>query len=137
MNVDLGLIRLRKPEPTDLEALYQQKNNPEVATRLVGFRDGYSRSDIAHWIELHSGSENEALYIITDPNDRCLGHVGLYQIDHRVRSAEFGIDESDTNLWGTGIGRACTTWALGYGFNDLALHRISLDVLETNKRALR
>lgn len=137
MRTDLGKARLRKPEPSDLEALFTQKNDPEVAALLGGFTKGYTRSDIARWIEAHAAAKDEALYVITDADDRCLGHVGLYKIDHRIRSAEFAIMIGDKSAWRTGIGRACTRWALRFGFEDLALHRIYLDVLETNDRALK
>ena len=31
----------------------------------------------------------------------------------------------------------CTAWALTYGFDELHLHRIQLEVLATNDRAIR
>ena len=40
-------------EPKDVEALYQQKNDPEVASMLGGFNTGYARADLAQWVELH------------------------------------------------------------------------------------
>lgn len=135
MHIELERVRLRKPEPGDVEALFAQKNDPEVASQLGGFSKGYSRADLARWIEAHNAAKDEALYVIADAEDRCLGHVGLYKIDHRIRSAEFAIMIGDKRSWGAGIGRACTSWALRYGFDELALHRIYLDVLETNERA--
>ena len=137
MHVELGSVRLRKPEPTDIEALFIQKNDPEVAARLGGFTKGYTRADIGRWVEFHAAARDEALYVIVDAEDRCLGHVGLYKIDHRLRAAEFAIMIGDKSKWGTGIGRACTGWALRFGFDELALHRIYLDVLETNERAVK
>lgn len=137
MHFDLdGKARLRKPEPTDVEALFQQKNDPEVAAMLGGFTKGYTRSDLARWVDAHAQAKDEALYIIADPkDDRCLGHVGLYKIDHRIRSAEFAILVGEKKAWGTGVGRAATAFMLRFGFEDLALHRVYLEVLETNERA--
>jgi len=135
MHFDLGKVRLRKPEPTDVEALYVQKNDPEVAAMLGGFTKGYSRSDLARWVDAHAQAKDEALYVIADEGDRCLGHVGLYKIDHRVRCAEFAILVGDKKVWGSGIGRACTTFMLRFGFDELQLHRIYLEVLASNGRA--
>ena len=135
MHFDLGRARLRKPEPSDVDALFEQKNDPEVAGMLGGFTKGYTRADMQRWVEAHAQAKDEALYVITDETNRCLGHVGLYKIDHRVRSAEFAILIGDKKAWGTGIGRACTSFMLRFGFEELQLHRIYLEVLESNERA--
>jgi len=131
----VGNVRLRKPEPSDVDALFQHKNDPEVASLLGGFSKGYTRADLVRWVEAHAQARDEALYVVADAEDRCLGHVGLYKIDHRVRSAEFAIMLGEKRTWGTGLGRACTQFMLRFGFDELQLHRIYLEVLETNARA--
>lgn len=135
MHFHLANCSLRKPEPADIEALFAQKNDPEVAAMLGGFTKGYTRADLARWVEAHAQAKDEALYVITNESDRCLGHVGLYKIDHRVRSAEFAILVGDKKAWRTGIGRACTSFMLRFGFEELQLHRIYLEVLASNDRA--
>ena len=135
MHVDLGAVTLRKPEPGDVEALFAQKNDREIAAMLCGFSKGYTRAELARWVEAHAAAPNEALYMIVGKDERVLGHVGLYQIDHRVRSAELAIMLGDRSAWGKGIGEACTRWALAFGFDELNLHRIYLEVLESNERA--
>lgn len=127
---------LRKPEPRDVEALYQQKNDPEVASLLGGFTTGYSREDLSRWVEYHRTRAGEALWVIAKADtDRAVGHVGLYEIDHRIRTAEFAIMLGDKSAWGKGLGRACTEFAVRYGFEQLNLNRVSLQVLATNTRA--
>jgi len=129
---------LRKPEPKDLELLYQQKNDPEVAGLLGGFTFGYARADLAEWIEFHRQRKDEVLWIIADgETDDCLGHVGLYKLDHRIRSAEFAILLGAKHRWGQGIGREVTRGVVEYGFQMLNLNRIELNVLEHNERARR
>lgn len=130
-------VVLRKPEPKDIEDLYKQKNDPEVADLLVGFSAGYSRSDIADWIEYHRSRKDEIIWVIANSEyDRCIGHVGLYQIDHRIRSAEFGIMIGDKAFWGRKLGPQITRFVIKYAFSMLNLNRIHLTVLNTNKRAL-
>jgi ribosomal-protein-alanine N-acetyltransferase len=137
MNYRIDDIVLRKPEPSDLETLYQQKNDPEIARMLGGFSAGYSMADLHDWLEYHRAREDEALWVITGAeSSRCIGHVGLYKIDHRIRSAEFGILIGDRSAWGRGVGRACTRFVLDYGFLELNLNRIYLEVLATNERAI-
>lgn len=135
MHFDLGKVKLRKPEPSDVDALLVQKNDPEVAALLGGFTRGYARADLVSWVDAHNKARDEALYVIADRDDRCLGHVGLYKIDHRVRSAEFAIMLGDKSSWGQGIGKLATSFMVKFGFEDLQLHRIYLDVLDTNPRA--
>jgi RimJ/RimL family protein N-acetyltransferase len=134
--LEVAGYRLRKPEPSDVHALYRLKNDPDVVAMLVGFTTGYSTADLEAWVERHRTAANEALFVIADPEDRAIGHVGLYDIDHRVQSAEFAI-AIDRSMWGKGLGRACSRRVIEYGFGELNLRRITLEVLETNERAIR
>ena len=136
MNLDAGSVILRKPEPKDVDALYVQKNDPEVAQSLVGFSMGYTRSDIVAWVDRHHDRRDECLWVVArKEDDRCLGHVAFYQLDHRVRSAEFGIMLGEKSEWGKGLGRRVSQCVIDYGFEMLNLNRISLSVLRTNARA--
>lgn len=136
MNYRIGDYILRRGEPADLEALYRQKNDPEIALLLGGFSLGYSMADLSEWLEFHGKQSNEALWIVAEATtDLCVGHVGLYQIDHRIRSAEFAIMLGERRVWGRGLGKACTKFALEFGIRELNLNRIHLTVLATNQRA--
>lgn len=133
----IGEVRLRKPEPEDLDALYIQKNDSEVAALLGGFTTGLSRRDLSDWLERHRTTDDEVLWTIADKEtDRCLGHVGLYRIDHRIGRAEFAIMIGERSAWGRGIGSSTTRFVLRYGFEQLALQRIELSVLANNDRAI-
>jgi RimJ/RimL family protein N-acetyltransferase len=126
---------LRKPEQKDVDAFYVQKNDPEIAALLGGFSRGYSKADLAAWVDFHRSAKDEAFFVIANGEDRAVGHVALYKIDHRVGHAEFAIMLGDKSTWGTGLGKACTKWMIEYGFRELGLKRIYLEVLETNPRA--
>ena len=132
----VGDVLLRKPEPKDLDALYVQKNDVELAAMLGGFNKGYTRADLTAWLEFHRTAKDEVLWAIAEPTkDACLGHVGLYKIDHRVGSTEFAILLGDRAWWGKGVGKACTAFAVDYAFTQLNLRRVYLEVLATNERA--
>lgn len=136
MHHEIGDFLLRKPEPEDVEALYRWKNDPEVASMLVGFTTGYTRADLAKWVEFHRSAADEAFFMIVRRADRrAIGHVALYQINHRLGIGDFAILIGDRDTWGQGLGRACTRWMCEYGFTQLNLRRITLGVLETNERA--
>jgi RimJ/RimL family protein N-acetyltransferase len=136
MHHDIDTVRLRKPEPHDVEAMYAWKNDAGIASMLGGFTTGYTRADLAKWIEFHRAAPDEALFMIANRSDDvALGHVGLYKINARAGSAEFAILLGDRASWGKGIGRSCTRFMCDYGFSQLNLRRISLEVLATNQRA--
>jgi RimJ/RimL family protein N-acetyltransferase len=137
MRRTVGEFYLRKPERGDVDALYVFKNDIEIALQLGGFTHGYSKDDLAKWVDYHSTASNEVFWIIADSTDRAVGHVGLYKIDHRIRSAEFAILLGDSTIQGKGLGRSCTRYMVQYGFQQLNLNRIALEVLESNERALR
>jgi len=131
-------VSFRRPEPSDLPALYDQKNDAEVKRMLGGFSHGFSRKDLEDWLESHRTRKDEVLWtIVATANGRCLGHVGLYRFDPIVRSAEFGIMIGAKDAWGKGIGRAATSYAVKYGFQRMNLNRISLTVLADNERAIQ
>jgi RimJ/RimL family protein N-acetyltransferase len=130
-------IYLRKFESKDVEALYQFKNDPDIRQLLVGFSMGMSLDDIRSWIDFHNGHKSEFLRCIaTRSGDQCIGHIGLYEIDHRAGQAGFGVC-LDPKYLGQGIGKSMTKKILAYGFTELNLHRIHLTVLENNIPARR
>ncbi len=135
--IELGQVHLRPLEPKDVAALYRYRNEWEVIRHLGGFSAGYSRRNLKEWIESHRNRADEVLWTIADARtDKCLGHVGLYQIDNRVRKAEFAILIGDRNAWGKGLGTTVTAAVLEWGFAQLNLHKISLTVLAANRRAI-
>lgn len=132
--ISKGLL-LRKPSAQDAEALYELKNERESARLLGGFSCGYSREDIADWIVFHRKRSDEQVFLIEDR--KCVvGHVGLYNIDFRVRKGEFAILIGKPEARGRGIGEACTKWMCDFAFENLNLQRIELTVLSENLRAL-
>jgi len=137
MNLTVEGFMLRAPEPDDIPMLYSYRNDPEVASALGGFSYRLSMQDVSEWVDFHRKRPNECVWVITEASDRkCVGHVGLYEIDNRVRKAEFAICIGEKTLWGKGLGARCTKAVLDYGFRQLNLHRIDLSLLETNSRAL-
>lgn len=130
-------LRYRRPEMCDTDALYTQKNDPIVVRTLGGFSNGYSRPEIEQWIRRVQTASSDVIFSICVPVDECIGHLGFYEIDHRVRSAEFGIMIGARGHWGRGVGKRSVRWALDYGFGELALHRIRLTVLASHEPAIK
>lgn len=138
MSTASNSVYLRRPEPRDVVQLYTYRNDPEVTELLGGFSSGYSIADLTEWVEYHRKKPNEIVWVIADrANDLCLGHVGLYNIDNRIRKAEFAIMIGDKASWGRGLGTVTSKQVIDYGFEQLNLHRIELEVLSSNTRAVK
>lgn len=136
--IDLGPVVLRPFEPHDVERLYAFRNDWQVTQYLGGFSSGYTRENLREWIKFHRNRDDEVLWAIADKkDDRCIGHVGLYKIDLRLRKGEFAIVIGELKTQGKGVGRRATEAMIDWGFRQMNLHKISLSVLATNKRAIR
>ena len=130
-------IVLRKPNISDIEALYILKNDVESNASLGGFSAGYSKEDIADWIKFHNKAKNEILYVIEDMfAEMLIGHVGFYDIDYRVRKANYGILIAHEQSRGKGFGRICTGYMVSYGFSQLNLNRIECSIISDNQASL-
>lgn len=130
-------ICLRKADLNDVDALYEIKNDKKAASLLGGFSNGYSKIDIENWIISHNNNKNEVLYLIQTLGDsKVIGHVGLYNIDFRVRKAEFAILIAGEDNQGKGYGSLCTKFMIDYAFDELNIRKINLSLLSENKRAV-
>jgi RimJ/RimL family protein N-acetyltransferase len=132
------LLMLRKPDIDDVEALYLLKNDEETNAQLGGFTTGYSKEDIRGWITSHTNAKDECLYVIVEISSaKLIGHIGLYNIDYRIRKAEFAISIAEKSSRGKGYGELCTNYMLNFGFSQLNLNRIELSLLSTNTIAYK
>jgi [ribosomal protein S5]-alanine N-acetyltransferase len=138
VHVLLPNILLRKPEPEDAIALYRFRNDPNVVSGLGGFSSGYSMQAIREWIECRNRALDDIVWVIADRESNiCLGHVGLYRIDYRVRACEFAILIGESARWGKGTGKEAASGVVSYAFDELNVNRIELTVLASNSRAIR
>lgn len=69
-------------------------------------------------------------------DDTPIGNFTLKDHDWRNRSAVVGISIGESEHWGQGYGTEAMQIGLRYGFWELNLHRIELEVLRTNERAI-
>lgn len=128
------MFLLRKPnKEIDIDDLLNVKNNKDTAKYLGGNTPVYNENDISNWIDFHNNCENEDLFIIEDrQNKKVIGHIGLYNINLEVKSAEYAILIGNNEYLGKGVGRQVTNLILDYGFNALGLNRIYLSLISEN-----
>jgi RimJ/RimL family protein N-acetyltransferase len=66
-----------------------------------------------------------------------IGTIGLFAIDRDNGNAGIGISIGDRSLWGQGLGTDAMFALLDFGFGQLRLERLWLDVYDYNARARR
>ena len=138
MRIEVSGAILRPLEPTDIDSLHVYRNDPAVVSGLGGFSTGYARRDLEDWMEFHRGRRDEILLCIADQqSDRCLGHIGLYNIDYRVRKAELAIMIGASTHHGRGLGKSACGALMDYAHQQLNIRRIELTLLANNTPAMR
>ncbi|WP_069660280.1 GNAT family N-acetyltransferase [Arcticibacter eurypsychrophilus] len=129
-------IYLRVLHQDDANISYAWRNNPLI-WEFTKFRaERYITFEIeSAWIKNIINRGNEYRFAICMKDDgRYVGNVQL--IDLKGHSAEFHLFIGDVSYWGKGIGKEATDLILQYGFLNLDLHYIYLQVHRENLPAM-
>ena len=130
-------IYLRPLDEEDLDRCLRWINDPEVLHTL-GRRFPMSRTLEKEWLAGHYKSEKRFSFaIVLKDGDRHIGNCGFNDIDYVNRKAVFGILIGEKDQWGRGYGPEAARLVVDYGFKQLGMHRISLEVYSHNTRAQR
>lgn len=133
-------IRLVAVEKADLPIFVAWLNDPEVRDGLAMYLP-MSLAQEEKWFEdmLKRDPNSQPLNIEVKKGDAWvkIGNMGLFDFDHKARSAEVGIMIGNKDFWNKGYGTEAMTLMLKHGFETLNLNRIMLQVYEDNPRAIR
>jgi RimJ/RimL family protein N-acetyltransferase len=130
-------VYLRPIEAEDGPVFAQWLNDAEVR-RTLNRQNPISLRIEQEWIESTNKDERTlSLAIVIKESERLIGGAGLREIDFVNRHAVFGICLGDKNEWDKGYGTETLCLLLGHAFETMNLHRVSLHVLEHNKRGQR
>jgi RimJ/RimL family protein N-acetyltransferase len=129
-------IYFRPIEPADEPQLRRWINDPRVWATL-GHRPPMNECREREWIEgLGKSKTDYALGIVVRDADRLIGTIGLHSINPASRSAVMGIVIGEVEAQNRGHGTEAVRLIVRYGFMELNLNRIQLDVLAINERAM-
>ena len=88
--------------------------------------------------DLEKGKRDDFLFLIrTLENDEAIGFIELDGIHWSHGDSYVGIGIGEREYWGKGFGTDAMKVMLRYAFEELNLHRVSLNVFEYNQRAIR
>lgn len=108
----------------------------EEFMRLTGTHANLAREDVERFLKRITGADDRADWAILRASDGAyLGEVVLNLLDRDNRSMNFRIALNSPDVVGRGYGTEATRAVVGYGFDVIGLHRISLGVYAFNPRA--
>jgi RimJ/RimL family protein N-acetyltransferase len=138
------ITTLRALDRADLKNAVAWLNDPALR-RLVASYKPMSMSEEDRWYERMLQSSTDQVFAIDRSDDGADGrHVGLHiglcgihEIQWKNRCATVGILIGDAALHGKGYGTDAMRSLVRYAHDELALHRVSLEVFTDNTRAIR
>ncbi len=138
LNIEGDLVALG-PLRRDLLPLYQHWINDLGTMRTLGLPPHPMTSKREQdWYDRQSKAEDDVPFTIYERKTlRPIGNSGLHGVDHRNRTATFGIVIGESECRGKGYGTEATSLMLDYAFSALGLHNVMLTVLEFNPAGIR
>jgi RimJ/RimL family protein N-acetyltransferase len=136
------LIRLSAMNAEEISKAFARWNCDSEYKRLLDSDAMYLHSAKASqkWLEkeLEEQSINQHWFSIRKLNDdKLLGDIDLYVHNWSARDAFVGLGIGEREFWGKGYGTDAMRVILRYGFTEVNLQRITLNVFEYNPRAIR
>lgn len=136
-----GLVFLRPFEAADAE-MYRRWRADAEPMALAGWheREPLSLAQVERRIAgltEGQGKEMYAFVLCLVDGDRAIGEVLLFDLDHANGRAQVGIFIGEPDEWGKGYGTDAVRAIVDFGFAELRLERIWLNVSTENPRAQR
>jgi RimJ/RimL family protein N-acetyltransferase len=131
------LVFLRPAERDDIP-LFVRWFTDARTTQFLAFRGPMSRAQEERWFEdlqEHQGRDRWHFVICRLEDGRPVGGLDLHEIDQVNGSAGIGIAIGDPADTSQGYGSDALAVLLDFGFGELRLVRMSLDVYDFNERA--
>lgn len=132
-------VYLRGSERSDIPTFVRWFNDGEYL-QYLGMRAPMSEAGEETWFtEMMAREGKDAYHFVMCrlEDDKPIGTIGLFAIDQLNGSAGIGIGIGEKQLWGQGYGTDAMFALLDFGFGQLRLERMWLEVYDYNARARR
>ena len=132
-------IKLRAPEPSDIDSLYEWENNPKfwhLSSTLVPF----SRFDIEQYVlaaekDIYK-TRQMRLMIVNKADDIPVGNIDLFDFSPQHRRLGLGI-LIDEKWQGQGFASEALDLCIEYCFDHLMLHQVYANILPNNTQSIK
>ena len=133
-----NIVYLKKLDKEHGQIYWDNLNDCSIeSTIFTGTQQVFNRTDIEGYLEGISTDRSRIDFLIFSKQiDKLVGEVVLSDISRNNRSASMRIAINNKEDFGKGYGSEAIILALNYGFGMLNLHRIELEVLSFNERAI-
>ncbi len=132
-------VYLRPAEREDLPRFVRWFADAETGRFLMN-RAPFSLAMEEQWFAEMVGRQGKTDYhfvICRLTDGEPIGTAGLHDLDLVNGNAEFGISIGEKGEWNKGYGTDALNAICDFGFGELRLHRVELEVYEGNARARR
>jgi len=132
-------VYLRPAEREDID-LFVRWFADEETTRYLSTRAPFSKAMEEKWFDSMLEQQGKSGYhfvICLLADDRAIGTAGFHHVNQEDGHASFGISIGEKAEWSKGYGTDALRAICDFGFGQLRLERIELDVYEPNRRAQR
>ncbi|HEY2798500.1 MAG TPA: GNAT family protein [Thermoanaerobaculia bacterium] len=127
-------LYLRSIERDDLSRCHAWMNDPDLRATLAQ-RYPLSLAREADWVERATRGQDPSdmvFAICLAQGDRHIGNCGLEGIQNDNGTATLGIFIGEADCRGQGLGEEAVRTLCRFGFDEMRLHKIRLDVYEGN-----
>jgi len=131
----IRLTSLKDSDIIDIATWYEDAYSLRLFDTMPSFP--YSERHISNWIRTRQESNENYMFAVRPiNNDSFLGYIDLNDIswNNKVANLSIGIGAKDAR--GKGYGTEAMNLILQFGFHELNLHRIQLNVLSYNEPAI-
>lgn len=127
---------LRALEEKDADGMLEWMKDESISRFFRFCPDEISLESVLNFIrESHADKANRH-YAIINEEDEYLGTISLKNIDNRNRNAEYAISLRKCSI-GTGVASYASAELLHIAFHEFRLHKVYLNVLSDNTRAVK
>lgn len=128
-------IMLRPMTEADTDLIVNWRNQEFVRKNFI-YQKPFTASGHMKWIETMIETGRAEQFIICEKSSgRPIGSTYLRDIDYDYRKAEYGIFIGEEDAIGKGYGTETARHMIGYAFDVLKLHKVTLRLLADNKAA--
>ncbi len=123
----------------DAESYYEQNYRPldKEIIRMTGSKESYTKEEVVSFFGKAVEDPQYFLFLIIDKDGQIVGESVINELDETLKCANFRIAIFRPEARGKGIGSWAVRVTRDFAFQELKLHRLSLDVYSFNKRAER
>lgn len=129
------MIILRKLEEKDIPFMLEWMHDEESKSIFQNDFSLINASKAKEFVLYSFDEKNQHFAIVDDKDDEYLGTISLKNIDLKNKNAEYAIS-TRKKARGTGCNYEATQLIIKYAFEQLYLHKVYLNVLSSNKRAI-